>query len=319
MNYFAHQTAARRYARSRPFFHPLVVARIKSFLKLRAPLRCALDVACGAGQSTVALREIAERVVGADVSKEMLREAVLAYEAHESTPAHQTAGTREAHETAGINKTHGTAGMREAHEAGGAHEAHETAGTNETHAAAGTHETHVAAGACAFVAATAERLPFAGGSFDLIAVSMAFHWLDRALFLPEARRLLRCDAWLVVYNNLFFGTMLENPAFAHWHRDAYLARFPAPPRHSQPLTADEASAYGLRLAGHETYANDVSFTALELAGYLTTQSNVIAAVEHGREDLDKLHAWLVSSLAPLFPAPRCTFHFGGDIRYLQKQ
>lgn len=280
MNYFAHRTAARRYAASRPFFHPQVVARIKSFLEIRAPLSRALDVACGTGQSTIALREIARNIVGADVSKEMLREASRAYE------------TLQGHEAARGDE---------------ADEAHETPVADE------------AARAGAFVVAQAERLPFAGDSFDLITVSMSFHWLDRARFLDEARRLLRRDAWLVVYNNLFFGTMRENPAFALWHRDSYLARFPAPPRHRQPLTTDDTAAHGLSFARRETYANDVRFTPEELASYLTTQSNVIAAVEHGKDDLASVRAWLVASLAPLFPSSQCTFSFGGDIWYLQKQ
>jgi SAM-dependent methyltransferase len=39
------------------------------------PVDCALDIACGTGMSTVALREHASRVVGVDVSPEMLRSA----------------------------------------------------------------------------------------------------------------------------------------------------------------------------------------------------------------------------------------------------
>src|SRR5687768_2876132 len=75
MNYFAHQTAAERYARSRPYFHPLVIGNIKDFLQLEVPVNLALDVACGTGQSTVALKEIAKQVIATDVSEEMLAQA----------------------------------------------------------------------------------------------------------------------------------------------------------------------------------------------------------------------------------------------------
>ena len=251
MNYFAHRQAARRYARSRPFFHPLVIRRIGERLALRAPLARALDVGCGTGQSTHALREIAREVIGTDISKEMLRAA---------TPAD------------------------------------------------GVH----------FLVADAHRLPFAAGSFNLVTVSMAFHWLRRACFLREARRVLRMNGWLVIYNNFFFGRMEEHDAFERWHRDVYLARYPSPPRDAQPLTAAEAAQHRFSFAAPEEYTNTVRLTRAELADYLTTQSNLIAAVEQRRETYTRARAWLMSQLRELFPAPRCTFHFGGYIWRMQK-
>ena len=53
----------------------MVIKKICDFLRLREPIPLALDVACGTGQSTVALKEIASRVVGTDVSREMLARA----------------------------------------------------------------------------------------------------------------------------------------------------------------------------------------------------------------------------------------------------
>jgi ubiquinone/menaquinone biosynthesis C-methylase UbiE len=53
----------------------LVIKKIKDFLKLREPVPRALDVACGTGQSTLALKEVASQVVGTDTSREMLAQA----------------------------------------------------------------------------------------------------------------------------------------------------------------------------------------------------------------------------------------------------
>ena len=75
MNYFAHQSAAKRYTSARPYFHPLVIHKIGSFLNLQGPLQSALDIGCGTGQSTTALKRIAREVVGTDSSQEMLNEA----------------------------------------------------------------------------------------------------------------------------------------------------------------------------------------------------------------------------------------------------
>jgi SAM-dependent methyltransferase len=72
MNYFAYASAAMRYASSRPYFHPVVIERIKAHLKLEQPISNALDVACGTGQSSLALKAICANVTGVDVSSEML-------------------------------------------------------------------------------------------------------------------------------------------------------------------------------------------------------------------------------------------------------
>ena len=72
MNLFGYRTAAQRYTKGRPYFHPKVIARVRDFLGLKGPVEAALDVGCGSGLSTVALAEIARRVVGVDASSEML-------------------------------------------------------------------------------------------------------------------------------------------------------------------------------------------------------------------------------------------------------
>ncbi len=74
-NYFAGDDVAERYAQSRPYFHPTAIDRVARFLCLQKPLPSALDVACGTGESTVALAEIASRVIGVDDSAEMLAHA----------------------------------------------------------------------------------------------------------------------------------------------------------------------------------------------------------------------------------------------------
>jgi SAM-dependent methyltransferase len=225
---------------------------IKRRLDLRETVGHALDAGCGTGQSSIALKEIAERVVGTDVSREMLREA----------PREE--------------------GLR-------------------------------------YVEAHAEQMPFHDASFDLLTASLSFHWFDRARFLAEAHRLLRPSRWLVVYNNWFTGEMKDNADYALWHRGVYLRRFPSPPRHSQPLDEETAAQFGFRFLAAESYANEVVFAPDELATYLTSQSNVIAAVEQGRESLESIYSWLADAFRPLFKESKAAFAFGGVIWYLQKK
>jgi hypothetical protein len=91
--------------------------------------------------------------------------------------------------------------------------------------------------------------------------------------------------------------------------------YPSPPRNRQPLTDADAEGFGFHFAKREEFKNDIPFTIDRLVGYLMTQSNVIAAVEGGKESFESVHAWWTNSLGPLFSAPERTFHFGGDIWY----
>lgn len=169
-----------------------------------------------------------------------------------------------------------------------------------------------------YVQATAERLPFAPDSFNLLTVGLAFHLFDRTQFLAEARRVLEPGGWLVIYNNGFRAEMRENPSFDQWMRRDYGARYPEPPRHSSPLTSEDAETHGFRVLGRERYTNEVIFTPDELVNYLITHSNVIVAVEGGHGSEDDARAWLTASTAPLFPTPTGTFLFGGPIIFLQR-
>lgn len=77
--YFSGPEEARRYAQSRPYFHPLAVGRAAAFAGVSRPVAWAVDVACGTGLSSVALATIARRVIGIDLSANMLANA----QAHE--------------------------------------------------------------------------------------------------------------------------------------------------------------------------------------------------------------------------------------------
>lgn len=74
-NYFSHGMDAKRYAQARPLIHRTAIEKLRSFAKVEQPFLCALDVGCGTGQSSVALAEIAQSVIGIDPSADMLAHA----------------------------------------------------------------------------------------------------------------------------------------------------------------------------------------------------------------------------------------------------
>ena len=75
-NYFASAEVAERYALVRPFFHDEAARRIRELAGVERFGR-ALDVGCGAGQSSIALADIADQVIAIDASQSMLDQAPL--------------------------------------------------------------------------------------------------------------------------------------------------------------------------------------------------------------------------------------------------
>ena len=71
-NHFGNKDAAALYARGRVDYHPHVVERLR---RITGPMDLAVDVGCGTGLSTRALRAVAQRVIGVDPSPAMIAQA----------------------------------------------------------------------------------------------------------------------------------------------------------------------------------------------------------------------------------------------------
>jgi ubiquinone/menaquinone biosynthesis C-methylase UbiE len=248
-NYFSTEHVADRYARARPGFHHHVVDRLEGLLADSLPFARVLDVGCGTGRSTNAIKKLATRVVGIDPSLPMIRRVETGR-------------------------------------------------------------------ATAFVAGLAETLPFGNTTFDLMTVSSAFHWFDRGSFLAEARRVLRTAAKLVVYDNYFSGRALETDELSKWVFESYRSAFPAPPRMPVQFASDTMED-GFRCIHKEDYENAISFTQKQLIDYLTTQSNVIAAVEEGSHRLADVKRRLRDETERFFTKRTLTIRFGGPLWILE--
>ena len=167
--------------------------------------------------------------------------------------------------------------------------------------------------------APAEYLPFADACCPLITVASAMHWVNQAAFLAEAKRVLTTSGWLVIYGNYFAKQPEATQDFERWNREIYLPRFPSPPRAKLLVEPVALQTFGFTLQLSEYYHHQLRFSIEGVADYLITQSNVIAAVEDGYEQLADIKAWLIEQLTPLF-GNRSTiaFSFIAPIWCLQK-
>jgi|TARA_B100001971_G_scaffold213836_1_gene248494 SAM-dependent methyltransferase len=251
LKYFEFSSAAKRYAVGRPYIHSVVVDRIEQFTG-ESRFRRGLDVACGTGQSSNALKQICDSITATDISRPMLDQA----------PADDR---------------------------------------------------------ITYLCCPAEQLALASAAFDIVTVGLAFHWFDRDPFLQEANRVLDADGWLIIYQNYFYGKMKSNPDFEAWMAGEYLKEYPVPPRDDSTFGEEQAAGFGFSFEGKQNYASDVGFTIEELSNYLSTQTNMIDAIESGRISTQKASKWLKGQLARLFVRERETLRFGGWIIYLRKE
>jgi SAM-dependent methyltransferase len=249
MTWFAHATAAERYARARPYFHPIATEMIRAKTGWR--FRNALDVACGTGQGSRALLEIADAVTGVDAAPQMLEHA-----------------------------------MREVPEA-------------------------------QFLESRAEVLPFEDSSFDLVTVFNAFHWFDQPAFLREARRVIEPGGWLVICYHAFGGSLRGHHEAFRAFADRFYARYTQPSRGEISLEPQDGVRFGFAFEGSERFEHDVSFTADELAAYISTQSNVIAKVERGEDRLEDVLELIRSNVEPMLEGDRGAFSFHGTLWFLR--
>ncbi|MCM5679966.1 class I SAM-dependent methyltransferase [Schlegelella sp. S2-27] len=118
------------------------------------------------------------------------------------------------------------------------------------------------------------------GAFDLISVCMAYHWFDADAAISAFKRASMHRATWLIYNFALLGHKTDE-SVSRWLKTAYLSNFPDPPR-GRTEFAVPATDRELRVVGSGKGALPVQFSRSALIGYLTTQSNVQAALHAGR-------------------------------------
>lgn len=151
-----------------------------------------------------------------------------------------------------------------------------------------------------YLVAAAEQIPLGDAAADLATVGAAFHWFDQQRAFAELARVLCGGAGLVVYSDFFHGQLSGQPTFASWLKEAYLPRYPTPPRHAY---FDPAAALPAGF-GDVSYAEDdirIPLTGAQLADYLLSQSNAATAIESGAITADALRDQILGETAVFFP------------------
>ncbi|MCP4180852.1 MAG: class I SAM-dependent methyltransferase [bacterium] len=246
---FDSNVIGKAYSQDRPYIHPVIIEKIKRQLNLSKKVEYALDVGCGTGLSTLALKEVAENIVGVDSSKSMINCAIK--------------------------------------------------------------DDNIK-----YYNYSAEHLPFEK-KFDLITLGGSINWIDRVKFFTGAKKILREEGVVVVYDNYMLGMMEENDRFETWYTDKYLTKYPKPPRDESSISNEEATKYGFEQINSETYTNKVKFTLDNFIKYLFSQSNIVTLLNNQKKDRESIRKWFISSLISIFGSGEKRLIFGGYIWYLK--
>ncbi len=122
-------------------------------------------------------------------------------------------------------------------------------------------------------------------------------WFDQHRFFTEARRVLGHDGVLVLYEHAAVH-LPDDERFSDWLRTDYVARYPTPSRGTIAGTTGQPD--GFRRWFSDTWVDTVAFTHDGLVSYLMTQSDVVDAIESGREPEDAVRSWLATATARHF-------------------
>lgn len=155
-------------------------------------------------------------------------------------------------------------------------------------------EVDRAPGTC-YVRGAAERIPFEDAAFDLVTIASAIHWFEPPA-LAEARRVLRSDGQLLVYDIWFRAEMTGQPGFHDWLAEISDERYPPVVKNPRP----DLASIGFESVWKDDLHLPVAVTREALAEYLMTHSERIAAVAAGRESEAEQRRILLDGLTPFF-------------------
>ncbi|MEV5888004.1 class I SAM-dependent methyltransferase [Nonomuraea fuscirosea] len=170
-----------------------------------------------------------------------------------------------------------------------------------------------------FAIGTAERLPFAVASFDLVAAAGSLNYADLSSALAEVSRILTPDGVFLLYDFSKGRSSLTSGALAAWF-ESFEQRFPSPPGW-RPLAVQELPVVetGLRLLGCVDVEIPIPMTLGEYLRYVLAEVNVDSAIARGDVGAEQARDWCHRTLAEVFRNEKETVVFRGYLATLAKQ
>ena len=169
-----------------------------------------------------------------------------------------------------------------------------------------------------FVIGQAERLPFAAGSFDLVAAAGSLNYADLSSALAEIARVLTRDGTFLLYDFSVGRRSVSGDELAGWFA-SFEQRFPWPPGW-QPFDVRELplAAYGLRLLVYTDAEFRLPMTFDAYLRYMLSEVNVDNAIARGAYSAEQARDWCRETLKAVFADGEVTVVIPGYVATLAR-
>ena len=176
-----------------------------------------------------------------------------------------------------------------------------------------------------YIVASAENIPCADQSMDLVTAATAAHWFNIDRFFKEIKRILKDRGYLVVYGEIFLQEMLANDKFHPWYTEIFLKKYPFPVKFDIDASEKSINKKGFTLQKLDNYRNLVEMDKNRLFDYMLSQSNIFSAVKKRQQNIETINSWLSDQLEQFFegenhmnPTPERELVFHNYIFYMHK-
>ncbi len=169
-----------------------------------------------------------------------------------------------------------------------------------------------------FVIGQAERLPFASGSFDLVAAAGSLNYADLSSALAEIARVLTGDGTFLLYDFSAGRRAERGDELAGWF-SSFEQRFPSPPGW-QRIDVRELplGAHGLRLLDCTDLEIRLPMTLDAYLRYMLSEVNVDNAIARGACSAQQARDWCRETLKAVFARGEVTVVIAGYIATLDR-
>jgi SAM-dependent methyltransferase len=167
-----------------------------------------------------------------------------------------------------------------------------------------------------FLVGRAERLPFRDGMFDLLTAAGSLNYVNLALSLPEAVRVLAPGGRIVIYDFSEGRRLRGSYRLAQWFSE-FQRRYPPPPDYDLDIRSLPYDRLGLRLEGYRDIAVPIMMSLASYVPYVMSETSVEAAIARGVPE-PHIRGWCSRTLREVFGDAPLEVLFDGYIAWARK-
>lgn len=151
-----------------------------------------------------------------------------------------------------------------------------------------------------FVVGSAEAIPLAANSIDLITAAGSLNYVSLDSFFGEAIRVLIPQGVLVVYDFSAGKSFRNSLSLEQWF-STFQQRYPSPPNEARSLNPEILSQIDSRfqVRSHEYIEVGIRLSPQFYLDYVLTETNVAFAVRNG-VPYQEIRSWCEDTLGPLW-------------------